>query len=56
MGRVKCDQIKRLITLTSGNIKRLSLYKGRATILCPLAKLRLYMCHGGQISVKKNLN
>jgi hypothetical protein len=26
MGRVKCDHIKRLITLTSDNIKRLSLY------------------------------
>ncbi len=26
MGRVKCDHIKMLITLTSDNIKRLSLY------------------------------
>ncbi len=26
MGHVKCDYIKRLITLTSDNIKRLSLY------------------------------
>jgi hypothetical protein len=26
MGRVECDHIKRLITLTSDNIKRLSLY------------------------------
>ncbi len=26
MGRVKCDHIKRLITLISDNIKRLSLY------------------------------
>ncbi len=26
MGRVKCDHIKRLITLTSDNIRRLSLY------------------------------
>ncbi len=26
MGRVKCDHIKRLITLTGDNIKRLSLY------------------------------
>ncbi len=26
MGRVKCDHIKRLITLTTDNIKRLSLY------------------------------
>ncbi len=26
MGRVKCDHIKRLITLTSDNIKRFSLY------------------------------
>jgi hypothetical protein len=26
MGRAKCDHIKRLITLTSDNIKRLSLY------------------------------
>ena len=25
MGRLKCDHIKRLILLTSGNIKRLSL-------------------------------
>jgi hypothetical protein len=26
MGRVKCDHIKRLITLISDNLKRLSLY------------------------------
>ncbi len=38
MGRVKCDHIKRLITLTSDNIKRLSLYfeilEFKAIILC----------------------
>ena len=30
MGHLKCDHIKRLITLTSDNIKRLSLYQKRA--------------------------
>ncbi len=30
MGRLKCDHIKRLITLTSDNIKRLSMYIARA--------------------------
>jgi hypothetical protein len=33
MGRVKCDHIKRLITLTSDNIKRLSLYN-ELSFLC----------------------
>jgi hypothetical protein len=30
MGRVKCDHIKRLITLTGDDIKRLSLYNNQA--------------------------
>jgi hypothetical protein len=33
MGHVKCDYIKRLITLTSDNIKQLSLYQKNDIIL-----------------------
>jgi hypothetical protein len=33
MGRVNCDHIKRLITLTSDNITRLSLYQKDDIIL-----------------------
>ena len=33
MGRLKCDHIKRLITLTSDNIKRLSLYSNGLVLI-----------------------
>jgi hypothetical protein len=35
MGRVKCDHIKRLITLTSDNIKRIFLCIGKTYLKVP---------------------
>ncbi len=55
MGRVEVDHIKRLITLTSDNIKRLSLYNRKKIIVGegPLAKIK----YGSIVSLNNtNLN